>query len=50
MRLDDDGFLMSLSLQESDSVVFSKRWAGALSYLNIKKLSQDNLHMPGSNF
>jgi len=30
MRLDDDGFLMSLSLQESDSVVFSKRWGTAL--------------------
>jgi len=39
---------ISLSLQDSDGVVFSKRWATVL--LKHKKSSQDNLHISGSDF
>ena len=42
-HLDNDEFLESLSLQESDSVMFSKRWGTVLS--KHKKSSQNNLHL-----
>jgi len=47
-RLDDDAFLVSLSLQESDSVAFSMRWRAVL--LKHKKSYWDNLCMSGSGF
>ena len=40
---------VSLSLQESNSVVFSMCW-GHCPVENIKKSSQDNLHMSHSDF
>ena len=45
-RQDDDALLASLSLQESDSVVFSMRWGALL--LKQKKSSPDNLRMSDS--
>jgi len=45
-RLDDDASLASLSLQNSDNVVFLMRWGAVL--LKQKKSSWDNLSMSGS--
>jgi len=46
-RLADDASLASLSLQESNGVVFSMRW-GAVLLLKHKNSSWDNLCMSGS--
>ena len=43
-RLDDDASLASLSLQESDSVVFSMRW-GALLLKHKRNSSWDNVYV-----